>query len=67
MPTANATRLRTNRSVGSCARPGVLVSWARARAHASDSPGRAQLPTERFIRNLVAMAAAMSTAPSVDA
>ena len=46
----------------------ILRSVAdRARAHESDSPGRAQLPTERFIRNLVAMAAAMSTAPSVDA
>lgn len=30
------------------------------------SPGRAQLPTERFVRNLVAMAAGMATAPAVD-
>ena len=36
----------------------------RARAQQSDAPGRAQLPTERFLRNLVAMAAGMATAPS---
>ena len=33
---------------------------------AKESPGRAQLPTERFVRNLVAMAAGMATAPPVD-
>jgi AcrR family transcriptional regulator len=38
----------------------------RARAQQSPTPGRAQLPTERFVRNLVAMAAAMATAPTVD-
>lgn len=46
----------------------ILRSVAdRARAQESESPGRAQLPTERFVRNLVAMAAAMATAPDVDA
>jgi AcrR family transcriptional regulator len=45
----------------------ILRSGAdRARAHESESPGRPQLPTERFVRNLVAMAAAMSAAPRVD-
>lgn len=38
----------------------------RARAHQTPTPGRAQLPTERFVRNLVAMAAGMATAPPVD-
>lgn len=29
-------------------------------------PGRAQLPTERFVRNLLTMAAGMATAPPID-
>jgi AcrR family transcriptional regulator len=37
------------------------------RARQAEQPGRAQLPTERFVRNLVAMAAGMATAPPVDA
>ena len=42
----------------------ILRSVAdRARAHGSDAPGRAQLPTERFVANLVAMAVGMATAP----
>jgi AcrR family transcriptional regulator len=36
----------------------------RARAHQSATPGRAQLPTDRFVRNLVAMAAGALTAPA---
>lgn len=45
----------------------ILRSVAdRARAQQAEAPGRAQLPTERFVRNLVAMAAAMMTAPAVD-
>ena len=39
---------------------------ARARAQQTGTPGRAQLPTERFVRNLVAMAAGMATAPPLD-
>jgi AcrR family transcriptional regulator len=35
----------------------------RARATESATPGRAQLPTERFVANLVSMAAGMATAP----
>lgn len=46
----------------------ILRSVAdRARAAESDDPGRAQLPTERFVRNLLSMAAAMANAPTVDA
>jgi AcrR family transcriptional regulator len=46
----------------------ILRSVAdRARAAQAPTPGRAQLPTGRFVRNLVAMAAAMATAPPVDA
>lgn len=42
----------------------ILRSVAdRARAHESSVPGRAQLPTERFVTNLVAMAAGMAIAP----
>lgn len=45
----------------------ILRSVAdRARAQQSGTPGRAQLPTERFVRNLLAMAAAMAVAPTVD-
>ncbi|GAA4375254.1 TetR/AcrR family transcriptional regulator [Nocardioides caricicola] len=45
----------------------ILRSVAdRARAQQSGSPGRSQLPTERFVRNLLAMAAAMADAPAVD-
>jgi AcrR family transcriptional regulator len=36
------------------------------RARQAPNPGRAQLPTERFVRNLVAMAAGMAGAPPVD-
>jgi AcrR family transcriptional regulator len=39
---------------------------ARARAQQTEPPGRAQLPTERFVRNLVAMAVGMATAPPID-
>ena len=46
----------------------ILRSVAdRARVQQAGSPGRSQLPTERFVRNLVAMAAGMATAPAVDA
>lgn len=38
----------------------------RARADDREQPGRAQLPTEAFIRNLVAMVTAMATAPIPD-
>lgn len=42
----------------------ILRSVAdRARSQEQTVPGRAQLPTERFIANLVAMAAGMTTAP----
>ncbi len=42
----------------------ILRSVAdRARAQESTVPGRAQLPTERFVANLVAMAAGMAIAP----
>jgi AcrR family transcriptional regulator len=45
----------------------ILRSIAdRARAQESGTPGRAQLPTEQFTGNLVAMAAAMATAPAID-
>jgi len=45
----------------------ILRSVAdRARASERAQPGRAQLPTERFVRNLVALAAGMATAPPVD-
>jgi len=43
----------------------ILRSVAdRARAAESATPGRAQLPLERFVRNLVAMAAGALTAPA---
>ena len=46
----------------------ILRSVAdRARAQQGGAPGRAQLPTERFLRNLVAMAAAMANVPAIDA
>ncbi|MEP9361803.1 TetR family transcriptional regulator [Nocardioides sp. CN2-186] len=46
----------------------ILRSVAdRARAVERVHPGRAQLPTEQFVTNLVAMAAGMVTAPSIDA
>lgn len=38
----------------------------RARAQQRTAPGRAQLPTGRFVTNLVAMAARMATTPPVD-
>jgi len=38
----------------------------RARAQQADVPGRTQLPTERFVRNLVAMAAGMATTRAID-
>jgi AcrR family transcriptional regulator len=42
----------------------ILRSVAdRARAAASTTPGRAQLPTERFVANLISMATGMATAP----
>lgn len=42
----------------------ILRSVAdRARAVEATTPGRAQLPTERFVTNLVAMAAGMARAP----
>jgi AcrR family transcriptional regulator len=42
----------------------ILRSVAdRARATERTTPGRAQLPTERFVANLVSMAAGMATAP----
>lgn len=44
----------------------ILHSVAdRARAQQSEIPGRSQLPTERFVANVVAMAAGMVTAPAV--
>ncbi|WP_395696137.1 TetR family transcriptional regulator [Nocardioides sp.] len=45
---------------------GFILRSVADRARQAASPGRAQLPTERFVRNLVAMAAAMATAPAVD-
>jgi hypothetical protein len=52
---------------------GFVLRSVADRARASEraqaegtQPGRAQLPTERFVRNLVAMAAGMATAPPVD-
>jgi AcrR family transcriptional regulator len=44
----------------------VLGAVAR-RARATDRPGRAQLPAERFVANLVQTAAALLAAPTVDA
>ena len=45
----------------------ILRSVAdRARAGERATPGRSQLPTELFVRNLVAMAAGMATAPPID-
>lgn len=45
----------------------ILRSVAdRARAQQADAPARSQLPTERFVRNVVAMAVGMATAPTVD-
>lgn len=42
----------------------ILRSVAdRARAQESLTPGRAQLPTERFVANIVSMAVGMATAP----
>ncbi len=38
----------------------------RARAQEAATPSRAQLPTERFIANIVAMAAGMAVAPIVE-
>lgn len=38
----------------------------RARASERTQPGRTQLPTELFVRNLVTMAAGMATAPPID-
>ena len=38
----------------------------RARASERAQPGRVQLPTELFVRNLVTMAAGMATAPPID-
>jgi len=45
---------------------GFILRTVADRARQATTPGRAQLPTERFVRNLVAMAAAMATAPPVD-
>lgn len=45
---------------------GFILRSVADRARAADDPGRSQLPTERFIRNLLAMAAAMADAPTVD-
>lgn len=45
---------------------GFILRSVADRARQAASPGRAQLPTERFVRNLVAMAAGMATAPPVD-
>jgi AcrR family transcriptional regulator len=45
---------------------GFILRAVAARAQQTMTPGRAQLPTERFVRNLVAMAAGMATAPAVD-
>ncbi|WP_028642631.1 TetR/AcrR family transcriptional regulator [Nocardioides sp. URHA0020] len=45
----------------------ILRSVAdRARASERSTPGRSQLPTELFVRNLVALAAGMATTPPVD-
>ena len=45
----------------------ILRSVAdRARASERALPGRVQLPTELFVRNLVTMAAGMATAPPID-
>ena len=45
----------------------ILRSVAdRARASERDRPGRAQLPTDRFVRHLVALAAAMAAVPPID-
>lgn len=38
----------------------------RARAQQAATPGRAQLPTERFVTNLVAMAARLASTPPLD-
>ncbi|CAI9405311.1 TetR family transcriptional regulator [Nocardioides sp. T2.26MG-1] len=38
----------------------------RARAQQAAAPGRAQLPTDRFVANLVAMAARMASTPALD-
>lgn len=46
---------------------GFILRSVADRARQGDAPGRAQLPTERFVRNLVAMAAGMATAPTIDA
>ena len=48
------------RSVADRARAGERVKTE------GSQPGRAQLPTERFVRNLVTMAAGMASAPPVD-
>jgi AcrR family transcriptional regulator len=45
---------------------GFILRSVADRARQADSPGRAQLPTERFVRNLLAMAAGMATAPTID-
>ena len=45
---------------------GFILRSVADRARQAESPGRAQLPTERFVRNLVVMAAGMATAPPVD-
>ncbi len=51
---------------------GFILRSVADRARASEraktesmEPGRAQLPTERFVRNLVAMAAGMATCPQI--
>ena len=43
---------------------GFILRSVADRARQTGNPGRAQLPTERFVRNLVAMAAGMATAPA---
>jgi AcrR family transcriptional regulator len=45
---------------------GFILRSVADRARQTTTRGRAQLPTERFVRNLVAMAVGMATAPSVD-
>ena len=45
---------------------GFILRSVADRARQRTTPGRAQLPTERFVRNLVAMAAGMATAPPVE-
>lgn len=45
---------------------GFILRSVADRARQTGSPGRAQLPTERFVGNLVAMAAGMITAPTID-